>query len=242
MAGKTNGQLLPCAAVALTLALLGCGSSDEPAEPTLQDEPQASPEPDPETVAVPDVVGMSLDDARTAMRDVGLNVRRSVTHDNEGQDPNTVVRTQPAGGSEVDPGTDVRVIVAAEPTPEPGPPSRATQKQALTQAIEDNRVAMAEDLEGNVAEIETVDLFTFSPDTDTIQLAASSRFNGEEYHHDGAWAAARLLAGLYESLDVYQPIFDVRIDTAHYICPGHIMRDLQQRRLDRDGWRAACAP
>lgn len=103
---------------------------------------------------------------------------------------------------------------------------RATLKTAFAGAIESNRNAIADDIERDVIPIETVDLFEFNPDADTLTMSASSDFSTEQYHHDGAWSAARYLAGLYRNLDEYQPILDLRVEDVRYVCPGHVMREL----------------
>lgn len=118
----------------LGLIFLGAlvGEGDEPED---EDEDERSPSPEPELVEVPDVVGMSFDDARAALRSVDLGARRRTT-DSDGQDPDTVVRTMPAAGAEVDEGRDVVVVVAREPAPPPTttepPPPTTTQPPPTT--------------------------------------------------------------------------------------------------------------
>jgi serine/threonine-protein kinase len=67
----------------------------------------------PEQVAVPDVVGSSLDDARAELERAGLEVgvQRQETDD---ADPETVLAQDPEGGSEVEEGTTVTLTVAEE--------------------------------------------------------------------------------------------------------------------------------
>lgn len=97
--------------------------TDEVAEetsPSPSPSPSRSPTPEPETVAVPDVIGMSFSDARASLHDAGLRARRTMT-DSDERDPNTVVRTVPSPGSDVEDGDDVLVAVARERAPEPQP-------------------------------------------------------------------------------------------------------------------------
>jgi eukaryotic-like serine/threonine-protein kinase len=67
-----------------------------------------------EQVAVPDVVGSSEDEARTALGDRGLKVtvRRE---DSTSETPGTVLRQDPTGGRKVDAGSTVTITVAREP-------------------------------------------------------------------------------------------------------------------------------
>jgi eukaryotic-like serine/threonine-protein kinase len=68
----------------------------------------------PEQVTVPDVVGSSLDDARSELEGEGLtvDVDREETDESE---PDTVLRQNPAGGGKVDEGSTVTITVAVEP-------------------------------------------------------------------------------------------------------------------------------
>jgi serine/threonine-protein kinase len=67
----------------------------------------------PEQVTVPDVVGSTLDDARAELERAGLNVdvAREETDESE---PDTVLRQDPAGDTEVDEGSTVTLTVAKE--------------------------------------------------------------------------------------------------------------------------------
>jgi eukaryotic-like serine/threonine-protein kinase len=73
----------------------------------------------PAPVAVPDVTGEKLVDARTALRDAGLKVDVSYRPVTEGE-AGRVLETIPGSAELVEPGTDVHVIVSAfAATPEP---------------------------------------------------------------------------------------------------------------------------
>lgn len=213
-------------------------------------------EDDAETIAVPDVVGMRVVDGRDLLREEGFNVRTRYIEP-DGNDPQTVVRTRPAAGSEAEVGSDVVMTVArasgsdpgTQPEEEPEPEEEsepidraAIQKTAFGTAFDEHRLDVADEIEDNVIEIETVDQFIFDRGGDTVLLAASSGFRGEQYHHDGAWASARHLTVIYGNLEHYQPILQVRIEGVEYVCPGHVMVQLHNRELDRDGWEAACRP
>jgi serine/threonine-protein kinase len=60
-----------------------------------------------DSVQVPQISGMSLDDARSTLESQGLSVGRVI-----GDDNGTVLFTAPGAGSEVDVGTEVAVIMA----------------------------------------------------------------------------------------------------------------------------------
>ena len=67
----------------------------------------------PEQVTVPDVVGDSLGEARSALEGEGLNV--DVVREESGDaEPGTVLGQDPAGGTEVDEGATVTITVAEE--------------------------------------------------------------------------------------------------------------------------------
>jgi eukaryotic-like serine/threonine-protein kinase len=68
----------------------------------------------PEPVAVPDVVGDSEENARSALEGAGLSVE-TVDEETDAEDPGTVLEQDPAAGEEVAPGTTVTITVAAEP-------------------------------------------------------------------------------------------------------------------------------
>jgi eukaryotic-like serine/threonine-protein kinase len=65
----------------------------------------------PQQVAVSDVVGLTADEARQTLSGQGLTV--SVAEEGSDEvDPGTVLRQDPAGGTAVDPGTTVTIVVA----------------------------------------------------------------------------------------------------------------------------------
>ena len=68
----------------------------------------------PEQVAVPDVVGQDVDDARSELEEAGLTA--DVTREeSEDEEPGTVLRQEPGADSEVDAGSSVALVVAEEP-------------------------------------------------------------------------------------------------------------------------------
>jgi hypothetical protein len=82
----------------------------------------APPTPEQE-VEVPRLVGESLEDAQARLDERGLTYRVEFEQTDSFQ-PGTVIRTRPRGGSDVEPGSQVTIVVAAEPeeTEPPTPP------------------------------------------------------------------------------------------------------------------------
>jgi eukaryotic-like serine/threonine-protein kinase len=68
-----------------------------------------------EQVEVPDVVGDTEDDARSALGDAGLRVGQVTEEENPDEEPGTVLEQDPAAGDQVDSDTAVDLVVAAEP-------------------------------------------------------------------------------------------------------------------------------
>jgi len=65
-------------------------------------------------VAVPDVVGQSRGDAEAALQQAGLGASATEREDADAE-PGTVLSQDPAGGSEVNPGSTVQLVVAIAP-------------------------------------------------------------------------------------------------------------------------------
>ena len=65
-------------------------------------------------VAVPDVVGQSRADAEAALQQAGLGASATEREDADAE-PGTVLSQDPAGGSEVNPGSTVQLVVATAP-------------------------------------------------------------------------------------------------------------------------------
>lgn len=128
--------LLALFAVAAWLALRGGGPTPAPstsptpaltsaAPSSAAPSPSVSPSPAASTVAVPsNLVGLSQQEAIDALNAVGLNPRITLRTTDEA-DPGTVVAVDPEGGSVVNVGQTVTIVVAsappASPSPEPSP-------------------------------------------------------------------------------------------------------------------------
>jgi beta-lactam-binding protein with PASTA domain len=85
----------------------------------------------PEQVSVPDVVGDSEQDARSALEGAGLRADVS-QEESEDEDPGTVLRQDPGGGEKVEKGSSVKIVVAKAP-PEVDVPDVVDQKRDAAQ-------------------------------------------------------------------------------------------------------------
>jgi serine/threonine-protein kinase len=99
------------------------GSDEEPGTVTATDPASGEQVPpgtavnlavarQPDQVAVPSVIGRSLEDARAAIEDAGL-VLGNVESRESDRPQNEVLETDPAGGTQVDPGSTVNVAISA---------------------------------------------------------------------------------------------------------------------------------
>jgi eukaryotic-like serine/threonine-protein kinase len=90
----------------------------------------------PEPVAVPDVVGRSEADARSALEGAGLTVE-TAQQESEDEEPGTVLAQDPAGGAEVRSGSTVTITVAEEPPPVVVPDVVDMSEDQATAELED---------------------------------------------------------------------------------------------------------
>ncbi|HEX3219474.1 MAG TPA: Stk1 family PASTA domain-containing Ser/Thr kinase [Candidatus Limnocylindria bacterium] len=77
-----------------------------------------------ESVQVPNLVGQTRGEASSTLEGLGLSLGQ-VTHEASSQEEGTVVRTFPSAGTDVDPGSQVDVVLSSGPTPEPATPTPA---------------------------------------------------------------------------------------------------------------------
>jgi serine/threonine-protein kinase len=66
---------------------------------------------EPESIIVPDVVNQTRDEARDTLRDLGLEVEAAEESSSEVEE-GSVIRTDPRGGSSVEPGSTVTIVVS----------------------------------------------------------------------------------------------------------------------------------
>jgi eukaryotic-like serine/threonine-protein kinase len=113
----------------------------------------------PEQAEVPNVVGESEENARSALEAAGLRVGEVSQQESADDEPGTVLEQNPAAGSSVDTGAAVDLVVA-QPPPDVAVPDvlGATEEEAR------------EELEGAGFEVTVRDQSTSSPDDDGIVL------------------------------------------------------------------------
>jgi serine/threonine-protein kinase len=88
-------------------------------------------------VDVPNVVGMSLDDATAALEDVGLDVRRTPDDPSAEQEAGQVSAQSPEAGDKVNPGSTVSLTVSSKPAPAPTTAPPPTQDPVPTVPVPD---------------------------------------------------------------------------------------------------------
>ena len=136
--------LLAMALLALVvLSGLAWAASGLLQSPAQNPEPEPPPEPQPVMVEVPDLAGMTLEDARQAAGD-GLDVVQD-GRENSSRPENTVLSQDPSGG-QAERGSEIRVVVASgqnEVPPVEGRPLEEA-RQALSDAGFEPTVTEAE--------------------------------------------------------------------------------------------------
>jgi eukaryotic-like serine/threonine-protein kinase len=90
----------------------------------------------PETVTVPPVLGRSVDDARAAIEAAGLSFG-NVTREASDQPVDTVLRTDPSGGTEVARGSTVSVVISSGPVNVQVPDVRGQSAEAAQTTLGD---------------------------------------------------------------------------------------------------------
>jgi beta-lactam-binding protein with PASTA domain/predicted Ser/Thr protein kinase len=89
-----------------------------------------------ERAAVPDVVGRPRDEAERLLQDAGFKTAVS-EEESEDEDPGTVLRQEPAAGTQVAQGGTVDLVVAKAPEEVPVPGVIDSTEEEATQALED---------------------------------------------------------------------------------------------------------
>ena len=90
---------------------------------------------EPETARVPSVIGRPLDDARAAIEAEGLQLG-NVTRQASDEPVDIVLSTDPEGGTEVESGSAVHVVISSGPTQTPVPPLVGMNQGAAEQALQ----------------------------------------------------------------------------------------------------------
>ncbi|PMC76924.1 Stk1 family PASTA domain-containing Ser/Thr kinase [Brachybacterium sp. UMB0905] len=83
---------------------------------------------EPGPVAVPNVTGQSLEDARQALRDAGFTGSEVVQEHSDSVPEGHVIRTDPPANEETDRGTTITIVVSSGPEPTPEPTEDPTEE------------------------------------------------------------------------------------------------------------------
>lgn len=140
---------------------------------------------------------------------------------------------------------DVEAAIAQPATSQPVAPAQGTPQQAAPEdegqeAIpeKDEFVSAATDTavkrEAGLDDAEV----SFVDDTDTLVVRAPSAQDGDL---DRAWDAAQRLADLWEDLDTFQPVLDLKVGEVRCACSAKLMTDIAEGAADRATWETACA-
>ncbi|HUG84119.1 MAG TPA: hypothetical protein VMM13_06115 [Euzebya sp.] len=133
--------------------------------------------------------------------------------------------TQAGQDAATDPGDDD----AAEPG---GGDALSEKEMFAAQVAEEDLGAQ---LQAEVADAEISDL-RFDDATET--LVVSARAGGTDL--DGAWQMAQALARLWEDLDQFQPVLDLKVGDVRCACSSRLMKDVLAGAADRSAWEGAC--
>ncbi len=95
------------------------GPREPTPKPTAAPTPKPTPKPTP--VVVPDVKGMPEADAIVELDEADLKAGERTRKSNESIESGSVIKTDPAAGSSVQPNTKVDLVVSTGPSPSPSP-------------------------------------------------------------------------------------------------------------------------
>ena len=119
----------------------------------------------PQTIEVPDVIGLSESDAISVLLDVGLEAGERTRRYSDAIDEGDVVRTDPRAGTDVAPGSVVDYSISRGPAPEgtPTPEPTATPKPipsvevpSVRGELEEDAIAILTDAKFQIGEIRSV--------------------------------------------------------------------------------------
>jgi hypothetical protein len=109
-------------AVTPTATVAPTSAAPSPTPSPTGAEPTTAPPAEPQTVAVPDLRGTELADARERLDGLGLPYRLEFRESTEVEE-GSVIETDPPGGSQVEPGTEITLVVARPPRQTQAPPT-----------------------------------------------------------------------------------------------------------------------
>lgn len=133
-----------------------------------------------------------------------------------------------------------------EPEPTETPLTEGQQRDLFVTTFEGMRTDLADALEDTI-DVETVDRIEVDGDGNVI-LGITSTWASSDNQREGAWGTGREMAYLWsddfwvddERDPVWWPSLSMTVSEHSYNCSGETMRDLAERRLDRDGWESSC--
>jgi eukaryotic-like serine/threonine-protein kinase len=131
-----------------------------------------------EQVDVPDVVGNSEDNARSALEGAGLRVGEVTERESAGEEPGTVLEQDPPAGQQVDRDSAVDLVVASAPPEVPVPDVVGMTEDEAVSAIEDagfqprlRDQPVTDQAEDGVVQDQAPDPGEERPDGSTIRIA-----------------------------------------------------------------------
>ena len=147
-------------------------------------------------------------------------------------------------------GSDI-VALGAPPVPdapavvaeEPEEYTEAEQRLFLATAINSEARSLLIEVAEDVRNVDSVDVLTY--EDDTIRIAVSSGFRGEQYHEEAAWGLTRELGALFwsgeiEWLQSLETSLQVEVNDGTWRCDHQAMEAVGGTRLSRAEWAAAC--
>jgi eukaryotic-like serine/threonine-protein kinase len=138
--------LLSLVALLLVLALLGglawaLSSGDAARSTTARNTPQASDAPP--KVEVPDVVGLSGEEARRRLDEAGLELGSQEETESEKVAEGSVIEQDPAAGAKTERGSAVDVVISTGPAQEPSPSTSSSTSASASASASANASASA---------------------------------------------------------------------------------------------------
>lgn len=244
-----SGQIV---ALVVLLGLAACAGG-EPSEtvpgPATQTDSSAEA-PTVVRIQLPDVVGLTEREATRILRGFGFRVVTERADSQTDRDLGTVKSQKPPAGQQARVDSIVRLAIYEE-APQSREVEQPTERdltapqeaELLATFVDDESVATLLD---NLVEDGSVDKRLLNRDSDVIELAVTSQWEGDERQRDTAWIIARVMGELLWSgdiawLDDYEFGLDLTVDAHRFRCPPAIMFDVGHTRASRADWEAACS-
>jgi hypothetical protein len=225
------------------------------------------------SLTVPYVIGQVASDASEELVDLGFTYVTVQDESAEARDVESasnwiVCDIYPAAATTIE--SDVNLVLLAMKSSEPCKSENAGEAQVEEPESEPEVELTVQDLRESVFPIvfnstragfievltdltiiESVDLYTYSPESGTVTVDATPTFDFDEGVRDDAWEVFRSFAGALYLEDSengdwlvseprFAPNFRVTISTATYECDGEVMRSLASSMLSRQDWESTC--